>query len=626
MPRRIFHRFLLVLALLTALPVGLMGIASYSLAKRTLIGTALMHMETIAEDHKNHLDFWFRERLQDLSTLASLPLVRVVCSHCSMAGCAIESGETLEAVRASLLSVADKIPFYEAMALYSADGRLLAATGHEDDAAETSPPGPPPHEPVFGMPVRGPDGLWHVTIRAPVLGENGSVVGAVEGVVNMSRSLDPMMTDRAGLGTTGRTYLLTPERKVITRIHGLELPAGGSGNPSPDSSAIREALAGRSGSGIYRDLEGREVVGAYLWLDNYRLGLFAEMATREILAPVRWMLTWTVGTVGALLLICFVTARVAADRMSRPIVAMSEAARRMADGDFSVEIDASRRDELGVLAQSFREMAGRIARTLEELRANERSLRRAYEAQKALQNRLVQSEKLAAVGELVAGVVHEMRNPLSSVKLNLQILRRSLGREGPLAEHFTLALEQVRLLENMFGDLLDYSKPLQLDTRPVPLESLVDRALEQAAAEVSLDGVEVERDLGSGLPNVMVDEERAVQVLVNVIKNAVQNAHGPLGLRLEAALEENPAGADPVLRLSVRDTGPGIPPQHVPRLFQPFFTTRTKGTGLGLSIVKKIMDAHGGNVTIESEPGRGTTVRLHFPIAGSEVHAEDPHH
>ncbi|SMC22334.1 Signal transduction histidine kinase [Desulfacinum hydrothermale DSM 13146] len=623
MPTRIVHRFLVVLILLTALPMALLGAASYRAARKALTGTALMHMETIAEDHKNHLDFWFRERLQDLTTVASLPPVRMVCTRCSTSGCPIQSGTTLEAVRASLRSVTGSPPLYESMALYSADGRLLAAAGPQDKAPRPAPIRPP-KEPTFGTPLRGPDGLWHVSLAAPIQGEEGKPVGTVVATVNMSQSLDPMMTDRAGLGSTGRTYLLTPQREIVTRIHALSDGAGEIS--SPHSFAIEQVLAGQSGAGLYKDFQGREVVGAYRWLSGYRLGLLAEMTTREILAPVQWMLAWTVAAVAALLLSCFILAWAAAGRMSQPIVEMSEAARRMADGDFSVQINASRRDELGILAQSFNEMSRRTAQTLEELRANERSLRRAYQSQKVLQRRLVQSEKLAAVGELVAGVVHEMRNPLSSVKLNLQILQRSLDREGPLAEHFSLALEQVKLLENMFRDLLDYSKPLQITARPEALELLVERALEQASAEVSLADVRVEKELDRDLPFVEVDGERAVQVLVNVIKNSVQNADGPLRLRFQAAVKEDPSGSAPVLRLAVQDTGPGIPPQHVTRLFQPFFTTRTKGTGLGLSMVKKIMDAHGGSVEIESTPGRGTTVHLDFPISGSEPHAEDPHH
>ncbi len=625
----IAHRFLLILILITTLPVALMGTASYHLARRTLIGTALMHMETIAEDHKNHLDFWYRERLQDLAVLASLPLVRNVCAQCGEQGCLFRSASTTAVIGAALSSVADRTPHYEALGIFTADGRPLFTTERGAplpvEAAMNQEPGTPcAGKPFIGRPYLGPDHLWHVVIRSPVLNSAHQVTGSVVAVVNISHSLDPMMTDRAGQGKTGRTYLVTPQRQVIT---GFAVGSVAGGPPLRiDSVGIRRAIAGRSGAGIYRDYLGREVVGAYRWLKSYRLAIVAEMETAEILAPVQWIKKWTLGAVAILLGLCFAGATLAARKMSQPIVAMSRAARRMAEGDFSQTIEVSRGDELGALAASFNHMAQRIAGTMEELRANERSLRRAYEEQQALQAQLVHSEKLAAIGELVAGIVHEMRNPLSSVKLNLQIIKRNMPGDAQLGEHFSIALEQVALLEAMFRDLLNYSKPLRLTIAPHPLPGLVERARDQAEAEVPMNDVSLDEDFPAELPPVLVDEERVVQVLVNLFKNAVQNREGPLRLRLEASGPKPGNHHRPTVRLVIADNGPGIPPQHLPRLFQPFFTTRTKGTGLGLSIVRKIMDAHGGHVFIESEPGRGTRVILEFPAQGSEADANHSHH
>ncbi len=624
MARRIAHRFLWILILLTALPLGIMGAATYGMARRALIGTALMHMETIAEDHKNHLDFWYRERLQDLASLAALPLVRELCRHCATKTCPLDGHRSLTDIRSVLLAVARKVPFYDAIVLQTPDGRSIVTTFEED--SEKRPPwveNPGPRS-TFGTPVRSENGQWYVTIRRSVRDRQGNVVGIILARVNLSRSLDPVMTDRAGLGRTGRTYLITPDRHIITHLPEDQTRA--SNASAPDSFGIRRAIAGGTGSAIYRNHRGRQVVGAYVWLPQYQLAVIAEMETSEILSPVRWMKLGTLGAVVLLLVICFGLAQIAAARMSRPIEAMSEAARRMADGDFSVTLNVDRQDELGVLAESFNHMARKTAETLNELRTNERSLRRAVEEQKALQAQLVQSEKLAAIGELVAGIVHEMRNPLSSIKLNLQILKRAFQENDQWKEHFTIALDQVALLENMFRDLLDFSKPLKLQRTPVSVEKLLDRALDQVSAGVSMDRVRIRKRLEPELPHLFVDEERIVQVLVNVIKNAVENRSGPLEILLEAECLERDSPPGWILRLKVQDDGPGIPPQHLPRLFQPFFTTRTRGTGLGLSIVRKIMEAHGGTVRIESRLGKGTVVFLDFPIQRSVIHAKDSDH
>jgi len=287
---------------------------------------------------------------------------------------------------------------------------------------------------------------------------------------------------------------------------------------------------------------------------------------------------------------------------------MAKASRKMADGSLDQRISYSRQDEIGTLSQSFNSMAEDLSGLIDSLKQKEISLQKAYDELMQTQGQLVQSEKMAAIGELVAGVVHEMRNPLSSVKLNFQIIGRSLGRAGPLNEHYSIGLDQIAQLEKMLSSLLDYSKPISLEKTSFRIETVLAESMQQLQSCAERCSIEVGKD--GPLANVMGDPEQIRQVLVNVIKNAIESA-GPVG-NVEISIKSAGGDEDKGILIGVSDNGPGISHQDMKRIFQPFFTTKEKGTGLGLSIVKKIMEAHGFGISISSEEGTGTVVSLHF--------------
>jgi signal transduction histidine kinase len=211
-----------------------------------------------------------------------------------------------------------------------------------------------------------------------------------------------------------------------------------------------------------------------------------------------------------------------------------------------------------------------------------------------------------------------MRNPLSSVKLNLQILEMDLDRDEVLSEHCQIALDQVAQLERMFSDLLNYSKPLVLEKDDVRPRDLVNRSLEQLDGEITAGNIRiVSREDPDVSLHLMADADKIVQVLVNVLKNAMEAS--PPGGQVEIATHVDKTARESMIEISVIDQGPGIPARNLQSIFQPFFTTKKKGTGLGLCIVKKIMDAHHGVVSISSEEGKGTTVRLALPLARGAV-------
>jgi PAS domain S-box-containing protein len=234
--------------------------------------------------------------------------------------------------------------------------------------------------------------------------------------------------------------------------------------------------------------------------------------------------------------------------------------------------------------------------------------------QVATQQRLIQREKLASLGEIAAGVAHEIRNPLGGIKMATRLLASGDVEGGRIAQEMAQSVVSgIVEIERIVADLLEYARDTRLDIGEYPLARILGPALE-AATTPGGDRPRVQ-GLAQGLDDdvvAMVDGPRLRQVFANVLKNAVEATEArPDGL-VQARLGRRGSAAI----VEIVDNGLGIPAEARDRIFLPFFTTKTNGTGLGLAIVKKIMDLHGGEIEVESAPGRGTTVRLVIPKAG----------
>jgi PAS domain S-box-containing protein len=249
--------------------------------------------------------------------------------------------------------------------------------------------------------------------------------------------------------------------------------------------------------------------------------------------------------------------------------------------------------------------------------------------QVATQQRLIQREKLASLGEMAAGVAHEIRNPLGGIKMATRLLASGDfdGGRIPLEMAQSIVAGIVEI-ERIVADLLEYARDTRLDVQPYPLGRILAPVVEGAFAEGER---RPPRAVARGLERevtAVVDGPRLRQVFANVLKNALEATEG----RPDARVEIDLATRGVVAVVSISDNGDGLSAEARDKIFLPFFTTKPTGTGLGMAIVKKIMDLHGGEIEIDSQPGRGTTVRLIIPgvvtpapAATGEVQHEAPH-
>jgi two-component system NtrC family sensor kinase len=225
------------------------------------------------------------------------------------------------------------------------------------------------------------------------------------------------------------------------------------------------------------------------------------------------------------------------------------------------------------------------------------------------QQQLVQSAKLAAIGELAAGVAHELNNPLTVILGHAQILRAKLAAEPAVGQKLELIEGEVLRASKITRGLLDFSRRREPKHEPVSVDALVPRALALIDSKLRGRDIAVHADLDESAPTILGDADQLTQVLINLAVNAI-DAMGQGG-----TLAITTAAVDDALELAVTDTGMGMDAEHVSRIFEPFYTTKPdgKGTGLGLSVTLGILKSHGGTIAVESVLGRGTTMRVRLP-------------
>lgn len=614
---RISHRFFVAIVLIALLPISLMGYQNYEVTQKTLTSSAFTHMTTILESRAGDLNIWFEQRLADMTLLSRLPAVREGFENYQNT---VERDQGRhyfgKMLRSSLNLLSDSSVHYERIYLILPDGRVVkstqpALTGElKEKELSVLIDVPNVEEPAAGPVYYLPELGWHIRLTARLSDENEQSMAFIMAVFNFSKTINPMAAHRNGLGKTGEIYLVNTEGKIITESRFLKQTD--LTERSFETFGIRSALEHQKGTSIYRNYLGREVLGSYMWLPRYGLGILAEIETDEILAPLDEIKSTALLTAGVMIVVCFLMAYFVSRQISRPVNLVADASRKMAAGEFAQHIPFSGRDEVGVLSSSFNSMAKQLSALIISLREKEESLQSAYQELIAAQKQLVKSERMAAIGELVASVAHEMRNPLSSVKLNVQIIGRTLGEGTAVYEHYQIALDQVLQLERMFSDLLNYSRPLLLNKSHVLADELIERSLIQVKHDASLRHANIEKEFCRNLPPVSVDPDKLQQVLVILLKNAIEAVEEDRRIEISASLRNH--RGESKLMITIRDHGAGIAGKNLQNVFQPFFTTKKKGTGLGLSIAKKIMDAHEGDIELSSEEDAGTNATITIPV------------
>ncbi len=304
----------------------------------------------------------------------------------------------------------------------------------------------------------------------------------------------------------------------------------------------------------------------------------------------------------------------------RPLREMVWATRKIAEGDLSLELSISSKDEIGQLAESFNHMLVRLKQARQELEDYGRTLEEKVEQRsrqlKKIQAQLMQSEKLASLGRLASGVAHEINSPLTGILTFSHLLMRRLKDHPELHRELEVIVKETTRVSAIVRGLLDFARESKPQKRPCNINELILQTLSLVEHQAVFHDIRIVKSLDPQVPMILVDANQIQQVFMNILLNAADAmpAGGVLTITSKLISEDSFA------QVRFSDTGIGIPEKNLNRIFDPFFTTKAdkKGTGLGLAVSYGIIDRHRGQIEVQSEEGKGTTFTIRLPRQAPE--------
>lgn len=551
---------------------------------RVIRGQAASNLDAVASVFENFQDLRGQDLLLRARTIQSDPRFKVV----AQGGDAREMGVLLR-------DLAEELDL-AAAAFYGDDGRLLAFGGLGEAVTNDA---------VQEILVDADGGKFPLEME--VLDNRLIELAALPVQAGADRSGYVVIGQEIGARSANEFKMLTGCEEVLFRGHRIVV----STVARPDDRREIEAVLART------ELPDEIVLGGQTFLlrsgtlgrdsesgCKYLLLSSLEQATAELQAA-QWMLVmigaW--GVLGCVVVVRFILARAAA-----PLELLTDGAERIGRGDFSKRIAIGGRDEFAVLGRAFNDMA-------DNLQGSRSSLEASLATLKETRDRLSQTEKLSAIGEFIAGVAHELNNPLTVMIGFANLLQEADLPPDRKAEVRQIA-DAAERCQKVVQGLLSFARQRPPERKAVNLNEVLEGTARFLQYECRTSNVELLREYDSRLPDVMGDAHQLQQVFLNLINNARQ-AVEETGKAGQIRLHTSSVGA--TVRVVIEDDGPGIPPAALGRIFDPFFTTKAvgKGTGLGLSVSYGIVREHGGDIHAESQPGRGATFVVDLPATQS---------
>ena len=466
---------------------------------------------------------------------------------------------------------------------------------------------------------------------APVASGQGGVVGALYG--GMLLSGNPAIVNRvwrllfAGDGEaaseSGVITIFQGDRRILTNIQVAngERAIGTIAPAEVREPVLRRGEIWRGRTYVVRDW----YISEYAPIRNYAgdvigmLGLGILENTYTAIRDRVILSFFGIATLGFLLIIGITYYMIR--YITRPIGEMVAATESIIAGRFDQEVRSNSPGELALLAESFNAMLKSLRQMKGDLeewgRTLEAKVKQRTQELVAMQARVAQSERLASVGMLAAGVAHEVNNPLGGILALTALTVEDMSKSDPNRENLEEVIRQTERCRDIVRGLLEFSRKAEVHTSLVDLNKVLADTLSLVAKQALFFNIHVTQRLDPALPPVQADRNQFQQVFMNILMNAVQAMDERGEITIATHFD---AGAQRV-EVTIADTGRGIPPEQIGRVFDPFFTTKEsgKGTGLGLSIAYGIVTTHGGTISVESEVGKGSAFTIRMPAAGFQA-------
>jgi two-component system NtrC family sensor kinase len=476
-----------------------------------------------------------------------------------------------------------------------------------------------------------------ITAAAPVLDYNGALLGVLCGEKLLNRRYE--IVDKVkDIVYRGQKYKGKDLGTVTIFQEGVRISTNVTGQDG------KRAIGTRVSQDVYRQVIGKGIpwidrafvvrdwyITAYEPITNLAGDIIGMLYVGILEAPYRDLRNrvifdfLAVALLSLILLICI--AYFTASRTVKPLKQLMIATRKAARGDLSHRVRIESHDEIGRLADSFNQMAIDLEKVTQQYQALNRTLeqrvrQKTRELEEA-QNQLLQTEKLSSLGKMAAGVAHEINNPLTSILINAHLLAKQLEKDQRSRETLKIIIDETTRCGTIVKDLLHFSRQTQAMKTLADVNQVIEKSVAFLKNQIALQKVVLNIQLEPTLPWMVIDMDKIEQVFTNVILNALDAMPNGGELSISSRVVANNNSRE--LEIKFGDNGCGIPREAMGRIFDPFFTTKgTKGTGLGLSVSYGILQQHNGDIDIQSEEGKGTTVTIHLPVNDSSI-KEDKH-
>jgi signal transduction histidine kinase len=593
-------KFTILFLAIFFIPFGILTFFSLSMSRGMIKQNTTLHLQNLVEVKETAIEQWIQERIRDGKILTNSREIKSLDP---------QKIEPLLKFKRGLH------PAYGELLVVDAKGKEISSlpsrrTFEKEDwfqqamAKELyiSPPMRPraSENPFFVVSLLIKDG-------------EGRALGVLKELIEMDYVAELIFEPH--LGKTGKLLLANLRGELLLHERQSELIRHGiSRVPYFEKFQFQPTY-----TGVYEDPQGNEVLGAWKWISGLECYLIAEQDTQEAFQQIpqltkRALIIFAIST-----LVILLVAYWAVGTVTRPIQMLSETVTSFAMGDFQKAMVMDRADEIGKLVEGFTQMAARLKKAHGELegkvKASNTELEKAYYLLKQRQEQLIRSEKMAALGQLSAGVAHEIRNPLTSIKIFIQALEKEIDPDENQQEDFRIIRKEIDRLNEIVVRFLNFARPEEPQFQPVDIYGLLMDTLNLLMARIKNSGIQLEPSLSPDLPPVQGDPKQLDQVLLNLLLNAIEAMPRGGTLRVRSAVRAVPETQGKVLQLVIQDTGPGIKEQDRAYLFDPFFTTKDGGTGMGLSIAYSIVQKHNGQIEVESKEGQGASFILSLPLS-----------
>ncbi len=606
-------KVMLIFLVLALVPLMIIGWFSIQTTEKLIISMVMRQLDNAATDKAAILERWLDERKADMEVVAGSSIVR------SMDPAGISP--YLELIR-------EKYGVYKDLTVISDDGGIIY---NNRRIPSTKPPAAKRQGTmqedslhISEITYAPEDKESSFFISAPVKNDSGEFAGTVYGRVGTSKIINLILN--ISLGETGECYLVNEEGRFLAHKEPHRILT----ENISQSDSFKNIFEKRDRNKAYLDYRGIEVLGMSKNVGGTNWYIVVEQDRDEAFQSASTLKSIIYLTVFLCIGSAFMLTWMLSYNIVSPIRNLSQYAEMMADSNFDRAIvKTARNDEIGMLYRAFEDMYKKLQQRHEHLKEKvglkEEKLKETGLILEKTKRVAERSEKFAAMGRMGAAVAHEIRTPLTSLKLFLESAQEQISKCPEDEEDFQVAMKQINRIETSINRFLDFVKPQDLVFSVIDAKLLIEDVLYMIRPLANRQECTLEADIEKDLPQIFGDRKLLAEALVNLMVNSLEavSQHGTVSVAAAQDLLEKNGTRVPCVRIDVRDTGQGIAEDQMESLFEPFYTTKASGTGLGLPLVMNTVKDHGGVIRVKSRIYEGTVFSLFIPLGSGNQPQEE---